>query len=305
MAGGDNLDPRAPGIEENAVATIRHALDRGLNWIDTSNAYGLGMSERLIAKALAGTEHKPFVFTKCGWIWDESGKLGQSLRADSVRRGIFESLDRLELDSVDVCMIHWPVPDEDIEEGWGALVELKAEGVVRHIGASNFSVGQMERCERVAPVELLQPPFSLADDRAADDVLPYCAERDIGVIVYSPQGSGLLSGSMTRERFASLGEDDVRRRLPPFQEPALTRNLEIVDRLRKIGETVGASPGELAIAWTLSHPAVTAAIVGFGRPEHVDDLIGADAPELARALAAAGFAHQAERVSSDATSEIM
>ncbi len=286
LAGGEILGERPPGHTETAVATIERAVDSGLNWIDTSAAYGYGESERLVGKALARIRNRPYVITKCGWVWNEQGDFSQSLRADEVRRSLEASLERLGLDSVDVFLIHWPNPDEEIEEGWSTLVELKAEGKARHIGVSNFSVDQLRRCEAIAPVEVAQPPFSLVNPAAADELLPYCREHDIGVIVYSPQGSGLLTGSMSRATFDALPESDVRRILPPYQEPALTRNLQFVDRLQTLGQPLGVSAGSLAIAWTLAQPGVSAAIVGLRLPEHVEDAVAASNPDLAGVIAA-------------------
>jgi aryl-alcohol dehydrogenase-like predicted oxidoreductase len=285
LAGGEILGARPEGHTDTAVATIKRGLEKGLNWIDTSAAYGLGESERLIGKALSGLDERPHVITKCGWLWDDRGNLSQSLRADVVRRSLEESLQRLHMAEVDLYLIHWPVPDEEIEEAWATLADLKKEGKTRHIGVSNFDLNQLRRCASIAPVEVLEPPFSLVDPAAAE-LLPYCVENDIGVIVYSPQGSGLLSGSMTRESFLALPEGDVRRQLPPYQEPALSRNLALVERLRAIGEPLGVSAGALAIAWTLAQPGVTAAIAGLRLPEHVDDIVAAADPSLADVLAA-------------------
>jgi aryl-alcohol dehydrogenase-like predicted oxidoreductase len=289
LAGGEIMTERPAGHAETAVATIRRGLDQGMNWIDTSAAYGYGESERLIGKALAGLAERPYVITKCGWLWDEQGTFSQSLRAEEVRRSLEKSLERLGMDEVDLFLIHWPVPDEEIEEGWSTLAELKREGKTRHIGVSNFDVDQLRRCEAIAPVEVVQPPFSLADPAAAQELLPCCSENDIGVIVYSPQASGILTGAMTRESVDALPQEDVRRRLPPYQEPALSRNLALVDRLRELGAPRGLSPGALAIAWTLAQPGVTGAIVGVRLPEHVDDAVGAADPDLAGVLAAAGI----------------
>jgi aryl-alcohol dehydrogenase-like predicted oxidoreductase len=264
-----------PQDDDEAVGAIRRAVELGINWIDTAAVYGLGHSEELVARALKGVSERPYVFTKCSLVWDESGGVHNVLKKDSVKRECEESLRRLQTDVIDLYQIHWPNPEEDIEEGWEALAELKEEGKVRHIGVSNFDVSQMERTQKIAPVETLQPPYNMLNRGVEEEILPYCAEQDIGVIVYSPMRSGLLTGKMTRERVRSLPSDDWRRNSSDFQEPRLSKNLELVKLLEKIGREHGSSPGEVAIAWTLRHPAVTAAIVGGRRPDQVDGIIGA------------------------------
>ena len=265
--------------DSDSVAAIHRALDLGVNWIDTAAVYGLGHSEEVVARALEGYRGRggrPYVFTKCGQVWDDQGRIARVLEAGSIRRECEGSLRRLRVDAIDLLQIHWPtdVPGE-IEEGWTALAELQREGKVRWIGASNFDVAQMERARRIAPATSLQPPYSMLRRAIEAEVLPYCAAHDIGVIVYSPMLSGLLTGAMTRERARNLPADDWRRRNPEFQEPRLTRNLELVERLRAIGARQGVSPGEVAIAWTLRHPAVTAAIVGGRSAEQVEGVIAA------------------------------
>ena len=264
-----------PQDDEEAVGAIRRALELGMNWIDTAAVYGFGHSEELVARALKGVSERPYVFTKCSLVWDENANVDNVLERDSVKRECEESLRRLQTDVIDLYQIHWPNPEEDIEEGWSALAELKEEGKVRHIGVSNFNVEQMERAQNIAPVETLQPPYNLIDRGVEEEILPYCGEQDIGVIVYSPMKSGLLSGKMTRERVQNLPSDDWRRNAPEFNEPRLSRNLELVGLLEEIGAEHGRSPAEVAIAWTLRHPAVTAAIVGGRRPDQVDGIIGA------------------------------
>jgi aryl-alcohol dehydrogenase-like predicted oxidoreductase len=264
-----------PQDDDEAVGAIRRAVELGINWIDTAAVYGLGHSEELVARALKGVSERPYVFTKCSLVWDESGQVHNVLKKDSVKRECEESLRRLQTDVIDLYQIHWPNPEEDIEEGWEALAELKEEGKVRHIGVSNFDVSQMERTQKIAPVETLQPPYNMLNRGIEEEILPYCAEQDIGVIVYSPMRSGLLTGKMTRERVRSLPSNDWRRNSSDFQEPRLSKNLELVKLLEKIGREHGSSPGEVAIAWTLRHPAVTAAIVGGRRPDQVDGIIDA------------------------------
>jgi aryl-alcohol dehydrogenase-like predicted oxidoreductase len=266
-----------PQDDDEAVGAIRRAVERGINWVDTAAVYGLGHSEELVARALKNLpeSERPYVFTKCSRVWDESGNVSDSLKKDSMKRECEDSLRRLQIDAIDLYQVHWPRPDEDIEEGWSAMAELKEEGKVRHIGVSNFDVSQMERAQRIAPVETLQPPYSMLRREVEEEILPYCQENYIGVIVYSPMRSGLLTGKMTPERVQNLPSDDWRRNDPDFQEPRLSKNLELVELLRAIGEVHGRSPAEVAIAWTLRHPAVTAAIVGGRRPDQVDGVIGA------------------------------
>jgi aryl-alcohol dehydrogenase-like predicted oxidoreductase len=258
-----------------SISAIHAALDAGMNWIDTAAVYGLGHSEEVVAKALEGRANRPYVFTKAGRIWDENRQIGKSLKADSVRRECEASLRRLKVDVIDLYQIHWPEPDEDVEEGWATLARLKEEGKVRWIGVSNFNQDQLKRAKAIAPITSLQPPYSLIRREVEGDVLPYCAEYNIGVIAYSPMGSGLLTGTMTRERIASLPEDDWRRRGPQFQEPLVTRNLKIADKLKEIAARHDRSAGETAAAWVLRNSVVTGAIVGVRSREQVAGVIGA------------------------------
>ena len=275
IGGGGWRAAWGPQDDDEAVGAIRRAVELGMNWIDTAAVYGLGHSEELVARALKGVSERPYVFTKCSQVWDESGNISNNLKRDSVKRECEESLSRLQVEAIDLYQIHWPRPDEDIEEGWEAMAELKEEGKVRHIGVSNFDVEQMERIREIAPVETLQPPYNMLKRGIEDEILPYCQENDIGVIAYSPMRSGLLTGKMSPERVANLPADDWRRNSSDFQEPRLSRNLELVSLLEEIGVEHGRSPGEVAIAWTLRHQAVTAAIVGGRSPDQVDGIIGA------------------------------
>jgi aryl-alcohol dehydrogenase-like predicted oxidoreductase len=275
MGGGGWAFGWGPQDDDESIAAIHAALDAGLNWIDTAAVYGLGHSEEVVARALKGRSHKPFVFTKCARIWNEKREIGKSLKADSIRRELEASLRRLQVDTIDLYQMHWPEPDEDLEEGWGAMAQLQKEGKVRWIGVSNFNAAQLRRAQSIAPITSLQPPYSIISPEIEETVLPYTLANHIGVIVYSPMKSGLLSGAMTRERVAALPADDFRRRVPPFQEPRLTRNLALAELLRGIGKRHGRTAGEVAIAWTLRHPAVTAAIVGMRSPQQVEGVIGA------------------------------
>jgi aryl-alcohol dehydrogenase-like predicted oxidoreductase len=260
-----------PQDDRESIDTIHRALDLGINWVDTAAVYGLGHSEEIVGQAIKGRE-RPYIFTKCSMIWDENGKISHSLKADSIRREAENSLKRLDIDVIDLYQIHWPDPEPEIEEGWSTLAALKKEGKVRHIGVSNFTVEQMRRAEKIAPVETLQPPYSLIDRDIEKEILPYCQQNNIGVIVYSPMASGLLTGRMTRERIAHLPEDDWRKRNPEYQEPRLSRNLMLAELLADIGKQHNVTAGVVAIAWTLHNPAVTAAIVGARRPSQIEEL---------------------------------
>src|SRR5712691_3945630 len=261
--------------DQDSIAAIHEALDAGVNWIDTAAVYGLGHSEEVVARALAGVGNRPYVFTKCSMVWDERREIGHSLKADSIRRECEASLRRLRVDTIDLYQIHWPDPDEDIEEGWATLAALQQEGKVRHIGVSNFNVAQMKRAQAIAAITSLQPRYSLLHREVEDEILPFAARQNIGVIAYSPMASGLLTGSMTRQRIAALPADDWRKRHPDFQEPQLSRNLEMVKSLRVIGLPHARPPAQVAIAWVLRHPAVAGAIVGARRPYQVSGVVGA------------------------------
>ena len=261
--------------DSQSIAAIRAALEAGFNWIDTAAIYGLGHSEEVVAKALEGISPKPYVFTKCERTWDEHGKITPKLKRDSIRQECENSLRRLKLDVIDLYQMHWPEPDEDIEEGWAAMLQLKQEGKVRWVGVSNFNVSQLKRIQALGPVTSLQPPYSIISPEIETELLPFCKLNGIGVLVYSPMKSGLLTGKMTRERVAAMPEDDFRRRVAQFQEPKLTRNLALAELLRSISNRHGRTPGEVAIAWTLRRPEVTAAIVGMRSPDQVDGIIGA------------------------------
>jgi aryl-alcohol dehydrogenase-like predicted oxidoreductase len=264
--------------DQDSIATIRHAIESGINWIDTAAAYGLGHSEEVVAQALAGIPEndRPYVFTKCGLVPDGNGSVVENISPQSIRREIEASLRRLKMERVDLYQIHWPTDNiEDIDGAWETMTALQREGKIRYAGVSNFNVAEMKRAQAIGPVASLQPPYSLINRDVENEILPYCRQQDIGVIVYSPMGSGLLSGTMTRERISSLPKTDWRTRNQQFQEPKLSENLRTVEVLREIGKQYGRSPGEVAIAWTLANPAVTAAIVGARTPKQVDGWIGA------------------------------
>jgi aryl-alcohol dehydrogenase-like predicted oxidoreductase len=274
IGGGGWNGSMGPQNDSDSVPAIHAALDQGINWIDTAALYGLGHSEEMVARAVQGRTPRPYLFTKCERVWDKDGNVGASLKAESIRRECEGSLRRLKVDAIDLYQIHWPEPDEDIEEGWTELAKLKEGGKVRYIGVSNFDVQQMKRAQAIAPITSLQPPYAVVRREIENAILPFCAKQNIGVVVYSPMYAGLLTGAMTPERVANFLPEDWRRRLPEFHEPALSRNLSLVELLRTIGKPHGRGPGEVAIAWTLNHPAVTGAIVGFRSVQQVEGIIG-------------------------------
>lgn len=266
-----------PQDDQDSINAIHRALELGINWIDTAPGYGMGHSEEIIAKALAGwSGSRPYIFTKCGLRWDDQGKIHKNLSAESILEECKDSLRRLDVETIDLLQIHWPTETmEDIDEAWGILAKLQTEGKVRWIGVSNFDVQQMERAKAIAPITSLQPPYSLLRREIEAEILPYCQQEGIGVIVYSPMYSGLLTGAMTRERAANLPDNDWRKRDVEFIEPNLSANLLLVERLETIGDRHGRSVGEVAIAWTLNHPAVTGAIVGARSVKQVDGVMKA------------------------------
>jgi aryl-alcohol dehydrogenase-like predicted oxidoreductase len=271
-----------PQQDDQSLEAIHRALGLGVNWIDTAAAYGFGHSEAVVGRALQGIPdgERPYVFTKASLLEGPGRRVVHSLKRDSILREAHASLERLGIDAIDVYQIHWPIPDEEIEEGWSAFAELKERGLVRHLGVSNFDVEQLRRIQQIAPVETLQPQYSLIERDVERDILPFAEREGIGVIVYSPMSSGLLTGAMTRERIAGLPEDDWRKHDERFQEPELSRNLDLVDRITTVADRHDTAPGTVAIAWTLRNPAVDGAIVGFRSAEQVDPLIEAARLEL-------------------------
>ena len=268
VGGGNWAMSWGPQDDNDSIAAIHKAIDLGVNWIDTAAIYGLGHSEEVVGKAVKGSHVKPFIFTKSGMVWNEKREIKRTLL--EIRHEVEDSLRRLQVERIDLYQIHWPVEDKDIEEGWSTMAALKREGKVRHIGVSNFSVAQMERCRGIAPITSLQPPYSMVNRAAEAEILPYCLDHRIGVINYAPMHSGLLTGAMSKERFANLPPDDFRRNAKNYQEPLFSRNLAVADFLKQIGARHGVSAGVIAIAWTLANPAITAAIVGGRSPEQVE-----------------------------------
>jgi aryl-alcohol dehydrogenase-like predicted oxidoreductase len=269
-----------PQDDEESIAAIHRALERGINWIDTAAAYGFGRSEEVVGRALEGIEERPYVFTKASLLEGPGRMVVHSLKRDSILREVGESLRRLGVDAIDLYQIHWPIPEEDIEEGWSALAELREQGLVRHIGVSNFSAEQMRRIQSIAPIETLQPPYSLIAREVEAETLPFAEREGVGVIAYSPMGSGLLTGTMTRERIETLADDDWRKADARFREPQLGHHLAAAERVQGVADRLGVSPGAVAIAWALRNPAVDGAIVGIRRPDQADELLAAATLEL-------------------------
>jgi aryl-alcohol dehydrogenase-like predicted oxidoreductase len=283
MGGGNWEWSWGPQDDSDSMQAIYEGLECGLNWIDTAAVYGLGHSETVVGRAIKNMPDRPYIFTKCSLVWDESGRVSHNLQASSIRRELEDSLKRLDLEQIDLYQIHWPAwhgapegaSSGSIEEAVSTLAEMQRQGKIRYIGVSNFDVGQMKRALAVAPLISVQPSYSLLARDVESCILPFANDNHIGVIVYSPMYSGLLSGAMTSERIARLPEEDWRKRNPNFQEPLLSRNLRLVQILRAIGNRFNASPGEVAIAWTLRNPAVTGAIVGVRTAKQVRGIAGA------------------------------
>jgi aryl-alcohol dehydrogenase-like predicted oxidoreductase len=281
IGGGDWQYAWGPQEDQKSIEAIHRALDAGINWIDTAAVYGLGHSEEVVGTALKSTSAKPYIFTKSSMTWGEDRKIVQTMK--KIREEVEASLRRLGVDVIDLYQIHWPIPDEEIEEGWATMAELQREGKVRYIGVSNFSIAQMERALKIAPITSQQPPYSMINRTYEAEILPFCHKHNIGVINYSPMQSGLLTGHMTAERIAKMPQDDFRRNTKQFQEPLLSRNLELVELLRGIGKRHNVEPGVVAIAWTLHNPAITAAIVGGRSAEQVNGVLPAATFRLSEA----------------------
>jgi len=272
-----------PQDDDDSVAAIHRSLELGVNWIDTAAVYGLGHSEEVVARALRDWKGpRPLVFTKCAMRWDKDGRVTKVHSAESIRQECEDSLRRLHVDVIDLYQIHWPPEDNGpgVEESWRTMAALQKEGKVRWIGVSNYDVPQLQRCEKIAPVTSLQPPYSLIRRQIENEILPHCERRGIGVIAYSPMASGLLTGAMTRERIAKFPEDDWRKNSSEFREPKLSKNLELVERLKKVAARYKATPGAIAIAWTLRLPAVTGAIVGARNAKQAEEVMRAGAIKL-------------------------
>ena len=273
MGSGDWQFAWGPQDEQASIRSIHHALDLGINWIDTAAIYGLGLAEQVVGRALQQTDHRPFIFTKCSMRWDDERKIYRSLRRASIQEECENSLRRLGVDVIDLYQIHWPDPETELEEGWTAMAELQQAGKARFIGVSNFNVAQLERAQAIAPITSLQPPYSAIKTGVQDAILPWCQAHGVGVIVYSPMQAGLLTGAMSAERIRQLPKDDWRRRDTEFREPRLTHNLQLADLLTQIGQQHQVSTAAVALAWVLANAEVTGAIVGARSPEQVDGFI--------------------------------
>lgn len=272
MGGGDWKFGWGPQDDTNSVNAIHAALDQGINWIDTAAIYGHGHAEKVVGKAIRGIRNEVIIATKCGRIWEgDSREIGKSLRANSIRREVEASLKRLAIEVIDLYQIHWPEPDEEIEEGWGTLAELVKEGKIRYGGVSNFSLEQLKRAQAIHPITSLQPPYSMLRREIEEEIMTYCGTNQIGIIAYSPMQAGLLTGKFTKERAAGLPESDWRSRHPFFMEPQLSVNLEAIDQLRKIANEKKISLSQLSLAWVLRNKEVTSAIVGARSPQQIEE----------------------------------
>jgi aryl-alcohol dehydrogenase-like predicted oxidoreductase len=281
IGGGDWAFSWGPQDDNDSIAAIHKAIDLGINWIDTAAVYGLGHSEEVVGKAVKSASSKPYLFTKCSMVWDEKREITNNLK--QIRREVEESLRRLQVEAIDLYQVHWPKPDEDIEEGWTAMAELQREGKVRWIGVSNFSVSQMERALKIAPITSNQPPYSMLNRAVEPEILPFTHKHNIGTINYAPMHSGLLTGAMSKERVAAFPKDDFRRNAKNYQEPLLSRNLAVADFLKTVGARHDVSAGVIAIAWTLHNPAITAAIVGGRNAKQVEGVLPAASFRLTEA----------------------
>jgi aryl-alcohol dehydrogenase-like predicted oxidoreductase len=273
IGGGDWAFSWGPQDDNDSIAAIHKAGDSGINWIDTAAVYGLGHSEEVVGKAVKSASTKPYLFTKCSMVWDDKREITNSLK--QIRREVEDSLRRLQVEAIDLYQVHWPKPDEEIEEGWTVMADLQRQGKVRWIGVSNFSASQMERASKIAPITSNQPPYSMLNRAVEAEILPFCQKNNIGVLNYAPMHSGLLTGAMSKERVAAFPKDDFRRNAKNYQEPLLSRNLAVADFLKAVGERHGVSAGVIAIAWTLHQPAITAAIVGGRNAKQVEGVLPA------------------------------
>ena len=271
--------------DNDSIKAIHKALELGVNWIDTAAVYGTGHSEEIVSEALKQWNgEKPYIFTKCSLVWDENRNISNSYKPESIKNECENSLRRLKVDAIDLYQMHWPPPDDDslIDAAWETMAKLREEGKVKWIGVSNFNVKQIEQAEKIAPVSSLQPPYSMLHRNVEREILPYCRKQNIGSIVYSPMASGMLTGSMTMERVKNFPDNDWRKGSPDFTEPKLSRNFNIVEKLKEIGNKHGRNPGEIAIAWILSNPAVTGAIVGARNEKQAIGVYHASEFELSR-----------------------
>ncbi len=280
QGGGDWKFGWGPQDDQQSIAAIHQAIDSGINWIDTAAVYGLGHSEEVLGKALKGMAQKPIIATKCARRWDDQRNILKIQTKDSVKEEAENSLKRLQIETIDLYQVHWPEPDEQIEEGWEAMNELVQEGKVRYVGVSNYSASQLERISQIKKPTSLQPPYSMIKPDFEQDLLPYCQQHHIGVVAYSPMYKGLLTGKITRERMAKLALNDHRHNDPNFNEPKLTQNLDLIEKLRPIADDLGITLAQLSIAWALRWPTVTSAIVGARNAKQLQETVAASSVEL-------------------------
>jgi aryl-alcohol dehydrogenase-like predicted oxidoreductase len=273
IGGGNWSYGWGPQDDAESIATILRALEMGINWIDTAPVYGCGHAEEIVGKAIKGLSSKPIIATKCGLHCDKDGNIIYRLKRESVRAEVEASLRRLQIDVIDLYQIHWPIPEDDIEEAWETVAEAVKEGKVRYAGVSNFNIEQIKRIQSIHPVASLQPPYNILERGIEDKILDYCRQNKIGVIVYTPMQQGLLSGKFSRQHLRNLPAEDLRHRDPHFQEPQFSANLEVAEGLRPIAQKHGRTVAQLAIAWTLRRPEVTSAIVGARRPSQIEETI--------------------------------
>lgn len=272
MGGGGWAFAWGPQDDDQSIRAIHRAVDQGINWIDTAPAYGLGHAEGIVGRALKGLQQRPIIATKCGRSWTDQRQIFPSLKGEVVLKEVEASLRRLQVDTIDLYQVHWPQPEEEIEEAWTAIAECVRAGKIRYAGVSNFTIAQMERLQPILRIASLQPPYSLLSRSAEQELLPYCAAHQIGVVVYSPLQKGLLTGKISRERVQTLPQDDHRRRDPQFQDPLLSRNLELVEGLQRLAQRSQRTVSQLAVAWVLRRSEVTAAIVGARKPEQIEEV---------------------------------
>lgn len=280
LGGGDWAFGWGPQDDESSVQAILRALELGVNWIDTAAIYGLGHSEEVVARALAQYGGEVIVATKCSLCWRGNGAIYSSLKSHSIRQEVEQSLRRLNREAIDLYQIHWPMPDEQIEEGWGTLADLIQEGKIRYAGVSNFNVDQLRRAQAIHPITSLQPPYSMIDRKVEEEVLPFCNQHGIGVVAYSPLQCGLLTGAFSAQRLAELDPSDWRRNNECFKDPVFPKTLELVERLRPLAEGAGHTTARLAVAWVLRRAEVTAAIVGARHPSQIEETAPAGDWEL-------------------------
>lgn len=282
IGGGEWQYGWGPQDDAESIATIHRALDLGVNWIDTAAVYGFGHSEEVVGKAIKGMEERPLIATKCSRIWDKEGNITGCLKEESIRSEVEASLKRLHIDVIDLYQIHWPIPDEDVEKAWDTMANLAGEGKIRYAGVSNFNLEQLRRIQSIHPVASLQPPYNMIIRGIEDEMLGYCSSQNIGLIAYSPMYKGLLTGKFTREWVKNLPSNDHRRDDSHFQEPELSVNLRLVEQLRSIAKKKGRTLAQVAIAWVLRHPEVTAAIVGARHPHQIEETVSAGEWRLSR-----------------------